>query len=108
MSKNPPKNTKKRLVFFDVFKDVFWLHFGAKLVPQGGPGDLKKLKKIEKNIKKMKQSEKSKKNTALGTFLVSSCASGSILDGFWMDFGQIWEDLCDFWVIFGWILGSHF
>ena len=70
------------------------MHFGAKLVPQGGPGDLEKVNKSEK--------------TALGTFLVSSCASGSILDGFWMDFGRIWEDFCDFWVIFGWILGVIF
>ena len=69
MSKHPPKNTKKHLVFLDVFRGRFLDAFWSKTGPPGGA------RGPQKSKKKMKK-------TVLGTFLVSSCASGSILNGF--------------------------
>ena len=67
MSKKSPNNKKKRLFFFTFFVNVFLMDFEAKLVSQGGGRGPQK-------------SEKKSEKTVLGTFLVSSCASGSILD----------------------------
>ena len=57
---------------------VFWLHFGAKLVPKGGRlGDPKKVEKSETNGPW----------DLFGFELPSGIDFGWILDGFWMDLG---------------------
>ena len=86
---------------------VFWLHFEAKLVPKGGLGDLKKVKKIEKKVTRSKNTKKHTQKR-VGFFVVfrgkvKKWSLGSfwfrapLRDRFWMDFGCI---LDGFWMIF--------
>ena len=75
--KIPLKTTKNRGGFLDICCERFLVAFWYKLVPQGGPGDLKNHQKLQKVFKK----------PILGYILDKSFCKG----GFWEDFGRISE-----------------